>query len=83
MMATFSLSCMPRCITVSHVQSMLTLSGCALVRTGETVSHHSVSGAGMTAQGLGKVHHALVVLLPLLVLVLVLLLLLLLATDSM
>jgi hypothetical protein len=42
----FSPSCMPRCITVFRVQSMLTLFVFALVRTGGTVSLHSVSGAG-------------------------------------
>jgi hypothetical protein len=43
---TFSPSCMPRCIIVFRVPSMLTLFVFALERTGGTVSLRSASGAG-------------------------------------
>lgn len=72
MMDMFSPSCTQRFITVSHAQSMHTLSVFALVRTGGTVSLRSGSGAGMTARGQAKAHPAQVVvplrLLPLLLL---------------
>ncbi|AQK62063.1 40S ribosomal protein S26-3 [Zea mays] len=51
-------NCMQRFITVSHVQSMRTLSGSALVRTGGTVSPRSASDAGMMAQGLVRARRA-------------------------
>lgn len=54
-------NCTQRFITVSHAQSMRTLSVSALVRTGGTVNLRSASGAGMTAQGQDRVHRAQVV----------------------
>jgi len=58
MMDMFFPNCTQRFITVSHAQSMRTLSVSALVRTGGTVSPRSVSGAGMTAQGQDRAHRA-------------------------
>nr|CAB3497712.1 unnamed protein product [Digitaria exilis] len=68
----FFQSCMQRFTTVSHAQSMPTLSVFALVRTGGTVSLRSASGAGMTALGQAKASPAQVVvhLLPQLLLLL-------------
>ena len=62
MMDMFYPNCMQRFITVSHAQSMRTLSVSALVRTGGTVSPRSVSGAGMMAQGQVRAHRAQVLL---------------------